>query len=242
MTDIQVKRGDIDFRGYDIARSQFFTSVNIISVTFSRRYIRFSSDCVRKFGNTEYIGLLVHPDEPICIVRQRSANQKDVMRWSKIHAGKIYCRTISGAAFLDTLYDLFNWNPGCNYRLRGEIIRFDNERAVSFNICEPEIFVPHDMELPQDFYITKQTSRAFITLPQSWKDNFGESYYSYLSRRSIKLSGMSISDVTAEYNTQPELHPTPPEKVGENMQDLFIKMQNKGEFHGNTTIAESQQV
>ena len=238
MTSVQIKRGDIDFRGYEIARAQFFTSANMISVTFSRRYIRFSSDCISKFGDTEYIGLFIHPYERVCIVRPRSAEQKDVMRWSKIRDGKIYGRAISGAAFLDTLYDLFEWNPAYNYRLRGEIVRFDNERAVSFNICEPEIIIPRDTEPPQDFYITKQTKRVSIILPQSWKNNFGDSYYNYLSQRNINLSGMPISDTTAEYNTRPELNPTSPEKIDENIQDLLIKMQNKEVLYGDKTIAE----
>jgi len=238
MISVQVKHGDIDFRGYEIARTQFFTSASMISVTFSNRCIRFSSDCIRKFENTEYIDLLVHPYERVCIARPCSAEYRNKMRWAKLRNGKMYVREISGAAFLATLYDLFNWNPAYKYRLRGEIVQFDGECVVSFDISEPEIIIPCDITPTHDMYIIKQTKKASVILPQSCKDNFGDSYYSYISRSNIKLSGVPIFDNAEEYNTQPELNPTDSEKIVENMQDLFVKMQNKEELYGNSTIAE----
>ena len=238
MTSVQVKRGDIDFRGWEIAHTQFFTSASMISVTFSHRNIRFSSDCIRKFENTEYIDLLVHPYESVCIARPCSVEYKNKMRWAKLRNGKIYGREISGAAFLDTLYDLFNWNLAYKYRLRGEIVQFDGERVASFDIYEPEIIIPCDITPTHDMYITKQTKKASVILPHSWKDNFGDSYYSYISRKNMNLSCLPIFDTAAEYNTQPELNPTSPGKITENMQDLFVKMQTKEGLYGNPTIAE----
>ena len=238
MISVQVKHGDIDFRGYEIARTQFFTSASMISVTFSNRCIRFSSDCIRKFESTEYIDLLVHPYERVCIARPCSAEYKNKMRWSKLRNGKMYVREISGVAFLDAFYDLFNWESSYKYRLRGEIVQFDGERVVSFDISEPETIIPCDITQPHDMYIIKQTKKSSVILPQSCKNNFGDSYYSYISRKNIKLSGIPIFNTATEYNTQPELNPTDSEKIGENMQDLFVKMQNKEELYGNPTIAK----
>jgi len=238
MTSVQVKRGDIDFRGYEIARTQFFTSANMISVTFSPRYIRFSSECVRKFENTEYIDFLVHPYEPVCIANPCSAEYKDKMQWSKLRNGKIYCKEISGAAFLDTLYELFNWNTAYKYRLRGEVVQFDGKRVASFDICEPEIIIPNDITPAHDMYIIKRMKKMSVILPQSCKNNFGDSYYSHISRKNMKMSSIPILDTMVEYDTQPELNPTSPEKISEDMQDLFIKMQNKEELYGDKTITE----
>ena len=45
---VEVKSGEFDLRGYEIARSQFFDSTDRITVTFGQGDIRFSAPAVRK--------------------------------------------------------------------------------------------------------------------------------------------------------------------------------------------------
>lgn len=235
MNRVQVKRGDMDFRGYETAREQFFTSANMISATFSRHRIRFSSDCVRRFsdfGNIEYIELLVHPENHVFIVRSSFPEHKNAMRWAKTQSEKIYCREISGIAFLGVLYDLFNWDYEYKYRLRGKILKFDNGRAALFNIHEPEVILSYDMPPLDGTYITARTKRNVTALPLRWQNSFGKPYY---SRENIYLHDMPVVDVSEEYDNQPEINPTSSEKINDNIQQLLVQMQESEKYHGNTS-------
>ena len=60
-TEVIAQGGDIDFRGFEIARSQFFDIKNRLSVRFSNEKFSFGKACLKKLENAEYVELLIHP-------------------------------------------------------------------------------------------------------------------------------------------------------------------------------------
>ena len=58
---IEVQGGDFDYRGFEIAREQFFNNSDKLSVTFSLKSMKFSYNCVKKLADTQFIELLIHP-------------------------------------------------------------------------------------------------------------------------------------------------------------------------------------
>jgi hypothetical protein len=212
---------NFDLHDFEVARAQFFTSANIVSVTFTRKYLRFSNCCVRKFTDVEHIELLVQPDENRFAVRACSESDKNVMRWLSHYDSKTHSRAISGAAFLGTLYELFGWEPEFNYRFRGEIIHHGNDWVMLFNANEPEVMICSDSEnIPHDLYISKHGKRHCIALPGRWQNSFGEQYCELSERTELY-----IGNTFAEYNKHPEINPTSHEAIGENIQQLL------GEFN-----------
>ena len=235
-TKVVIKRGDIDFRGYEVVRTQFFTDANMISVTFSPKCIRFSSACVRQFGNVEHIDLLVQPFDSFIAVRPCPAEYKNAMYWAKVRGGKISIRAISGTAFLGTLYELFDWQPSRKYRLRGEVVQLENERIALFDTRETEIIVSRELiptldaenayinEVDNDNIYVVSRSRKFITmLPKPWKGSFGVDYYTHNNTR---LVDTYIDSTITAYNDDPNLNPTAPDIVGENMRQLLLELQS----------------
>ena len=67
---IQAQTGDPDFRGFEIARTQFFGTAQKVRVTFSMDNITFSSDALKKLNNPEYVEFLVHPQKKFFAVRK----------------------------------------------------------------------------------------------------------------------------------------------------------------------------
>lgn len=141
---VEVKSGEFDLRGYEIARSQFFDSTDRITVTFSQGDIRFSAPAVRKLDST-LVELLIHPKKLVFAVRNAGKDCRNAMQWSKRKDGKNSPREISGTAFLPTLYSLLGWNDDCRYRITGVKRGSGNDAVLLFNLSEPEIFIPNDM-------------------------------------------------------------------------------------------------
>ena len=210
----KITKGEFDLRGYEVIRVQSFASASITSVSFSRNGIRFSSECIRKFVRTEYIELKVHPYNQQIAVIPCSEQHKLKMCWARIHTDGVSVRTISASAFIKTLYDLFEWDIEMRYRLRGEILHYNNETVALFDVRTPEIF----------------TSRYDMTMP--WATGFGESYYRYKKSR---LPDTSIMDFFSEYDNEPELQPTAQDIAEVNIRLLIEKMQKEGRYSNAST-------
>ena len=89
-------------------------------ITFDSKGIQFSTTCVKKFNNNQYIEMLVHPLKNLIVVRSSNKKVRNSMQWAKMDtSGNIVSRKISGSAFVPTLYELFNWNKDYKYRIRG---------------------------------------------------------------------------------------------------------------------------
>lgn len=206
---ITIKRGEFDMRGYDVVRTQFFASASMISASFSPRGIRFSTACVRKFVNTEYIDLQIDPFKLTIAVVPCSEHYKNKMLWARVYADGISARNISASAVLTTLYKILGWDTDKRYRLRGDIIGSGRGAYALFDTKTPEIF----------------SSRYEMTMP--WAIWFGEDYYSY---RQSRLAFGAIQDVYAEYDSEPEIQPTAQEAADDNIRALIDKMQSKERY------------
>lgn len=195
---IEAQPGDFDLRGYEIARSQFFDTARKICVTFSVDGIVFSTECIRKFDKALFIEMLVHPNEHLLVVRPCAKETRNAVRWANLNEDHYSSRTVSCAAYIKTLYELFGWKSGCKYRVRGIYRQKDNEAVVIFNMKETEIFIPQesldlareetitDDLLPKDVRpFTAGPKKDIMAYPSAWANTFGSNYYRHAQAREL---------------------------------------------------------
>ena len=99
--------GDFDLRGFEIAHLGFFDTKRTPSVSLECDCIKFSAECLRRINNGNYVELLMHPTERKLAVRQTVKENRNAVAWSKDVAGVKVPRNIACAAFIDTLFSLF---------------------------------------------------------------------------------------------------------------------------------------
>jgi len=190
--------------GYQIIRTQFFASANKTSMSISPRGIRFSTACIRKFPETEYIELKIHPFETMLAVIPCNKRHKNKMRWARLRDDSVSVRAISAGSFLDTLHELFGWDTEKRYRLRGEILRNGSDIYAVFDANTPEIFTGrYDFEIP----------RATC---------FGEDFHLYKNSR---MEDVGAAQTFSEYNNEPDLRPSSQNVAKKNVRALIEKMQ-----------------
>lgn len=204
-----------DLHNYEIVRTQFFASASMTSVSISPNGIRFSMACIRKFPETEYIELKVHPHNHMLAVVPCSDRNKQKMCWARLRDDSISVRLINGSAFLGTLYELFDWDFERRYRLRGEIVRHGEEIMALFNVLTPEIFSSrYDFEMP-------------------WTTSFGENFHMHKKSRP---GGALMMGVFSEYDSEPNLRPTSQKMANKNIRTLIDKMHNVSDSNASTNI------
>lgn len=95
-----------------VARTQFFPSINDKNVSISPDGVRFSTALVRDWADTEYITLTVDEEQRLLIIRKSRIDERDSQRWRKMEKDKPAGRKITGRPFSDLLYELMGWSKG----------------------------------------------------------------------------------------------------------------------------------
>ena len=139
---VSVEPGDFDFSGYEIARLDFFDTGNTPSVTFYDRTIKFSAECTNRLQSDGRVELLVHPTERRFAVRRTAKDNRNAVVWCQPYDGKRNRpRNIACAAYFDTLYSLFGWNPQHKYKVYGSLVKNGDEEVCIFNANDACMFI-----------------------------------------------------------------------------------------------------
>ncbi|OON87459.1 DNA invertase [Oribacterium sp. C9] len=181
---IEVEAGDLDLRGFEIARSEFFDSKTQPYIHIADKEIRFNSVCVRKFGTNNTVELLIHPLRKKFAVRPTTNENRNRIIFSKLDDGMYVPRSISTAAFSDTLFKIMGWNTEYKYRIIGSLYEKENELAYIFDANESEAYIksshyPNSCE--EDGTIHSQPftpcGNRIRAIPECWVENFGKPFY-----------------------------------------------------------------
>jgi DNA invertase Pin-like site-specific DNA recombinase len=240
--EVKVESGDFDLRGYEIARSQFFDITRKVCVTFSKDSLWFSTECTRKFEGT-YIEMLVHPREQLLAVRPSAKDVKNAVRWQKIKEDYYCPRTISGTAFLSTLYKIFGWKIECRYRVRGIHRLKDNEAVIIFDMRETEIFIPD--AVTENYFsgdiqplVTGLTNNV-IAYPPSWANDFGYNYYRHAQARELASIGQdgtwNIAIEAKPFVIENGLNVTKPDIIASSITQIINNIEQ-----GGTNVGDEQ--
>lgn len=179
---IETHSGEFDLRGYEVARGQYFSHTGKATVTFTKHTVKFNTESIKKFPQCSYVEMLVHPGKKIFSIRSTTKENRNSVQWAKLHEDVFLPRTISGKAFLPTLFTLFGWNTAYRYRLTGHLLQNNTESILIYNLCDTEIFISSDNmnedALPSSTTpFTTGVKKEIVAYPAEWAANFGENYY-----------------------------------------------------------------
>ena len=197
---IQVEAGDFDLRGFEVARSELFDTRYSPSVTFDDKSVKFNAECIRRFGEKNYIEMLVNPVDRRFAIRRASKENRAGVLCSNARNGVYYPRSIPSAAYAGTLFRLFGWNPDYKYRVVGSLYEKDGEIAYIFDTSNSEAFFrPGILQSGKDendgSIVTPliTSGKRIRAIPESWAKNFGTQFY---------LHDKTISELIAQ--TEPD--------------------------------------
>ncbi len=225
-SNIEVRSGDFDLRGYEVARVQFFDTQKI-AVTIAakdRCYITFSSKAIHKLENCQYIEFLLHPRKRIFAVRPCTKESRLGMQWAWYRQGRFVPKKITGSAFVPTLYKIFQWDGACGYRFIGQVRSQDNETLILFNIDEVETIIPTSVLKKRKDLPCLKNRKNISAYPETWADNFGSEYYTQV--KADEFSAPAISEdwnpaMTGQTYKISDLQTTNPEERRENIASLL---------------------
>ena len=157
------KRGDFDFRKYQVTREQFMPDHRRISVSVSMTHMKFSLDAATALEGERYIEILYHPLYQMIAVRRSSKKNSHSVRWATWEDEKLRACKFKGSAFLPILYELCHWQEKYRYIVEGYVKEDDEDKVLIFYMDEAE-------------YGLMRENKRVTAYPTKWKDSFGDEY------------------------------------------------------------------
>ena len=237
----EARSGEFDLRGYEVARGEFFTSLQNIAVTFSANEIVFSTFSLGKLGYTPLIELLVDPIRRLFAVRPAAKECRNAVAWLRYDGKKYHVKRIVGTAFLPTFFQMSEWDVRCKYRVRGIYRQQDAGEVLLFDLRETEVTLPGKSRrdstdtpytVPEDMRpLTATAQKNILAYPVDWFDEFGTDYYRYAQMRELfsmmsgedwelQTLGTPVSDVEG-------LAPTPEEELNRELNRMLGMMREE---------------
>ncbi len=183
--------------GYQVVRADFLmrrTECPAISINDKR--ISFNVECQRKFHDVHYIQLLVHPTERKIAIRPCLAMDVYSIRWRLDVERPFIPKSIACQYFSDALYQIMDWNPEYQYRIRGTWAKHGKEQIIVFDIRNAAPYTIVDQHPENGASVRKRLD----ILPQ---DNmFGTEFYEY----NIQNAFYYMNPHT-DWNAQAKSHP-----------------------------------
>ena len=134
------KAGIFTLDGYEIARSQFFTTKEKPIVSIGNGRVSFNTTCLKKFENIEYVELLINTVEKCIAIRPCSKDNPNAFAWGKKRNGRWVPLPKSISGFANILYSITGWDQENRYRLLGQYLSDGDDQLILFDLSEPEIY------------------------------------------------------------------------------------------------------
>ena len=129
----------LNLSGYEIVRAQFFSTLSNPAMTISNGKMRFNTACMKKFGDEEYVELLLNTVERCIAIRPCSKGNPNAIRWGRLKDSRWSVSAISCRGLAKTLFDIMEWEEDTRYRFRGEYVGAGENKMLLFQLDEPDV-------------------------------------------------------------------------------------------------------
>ena len=169
--------GQSELEGCEIVDVKMFSDLNVPAINLQKENIRFSTACIRKMNCDRYVELLVHPLRKQLAVRPTTADNRCAIIWcSEL---KKTPRPVACKAYIETLFQIFEWNIDYKYKLYGCVYREGDEAACVFSDSDAGVYIRKEEFLSANEVqgkLLNSSGMRIRAVSRELGNRFGESY------------------------------------------------------------------
>lgn len=148
---LEVQGGSFDLSGYEVADFKLFSDQRVPAIMLHRDNITFSVAGIRAMDlKDNYVELLVHPLRKEIAVRPTDKNNRCAIRWSSGNRGNRQSRQVAAKAYIQTMYQIFCWEPENHYKLYGRVYQDGQDAACIFAGTNASVYIKNDEVTVED--------------------------------------------------------------------------------------------
>ena len=167
---------DEDMSDYQVVRGEFLGGRTPVSMTFKENCVRFSLPAIRAL-DVFHVEMLIEPIGGYFAVRPGDQKESHSLCWARKRYGKLERTNIQAGGFIDTIYDLFNWNRKLTYRINGSCLEKDGEKLLFFDVKHTEILIPKHYAKVKHVYGPSAPRGSIVAYKKEWGGEYGDTYY-----------------------------------------------------------------
>lgn len=171
------------YPGYQIVRQQFFSLLEKPTLYFSDGKLSFSTNCLKRFRNVEYVELLFNPVENKIAIRPCTPSNPNAIKWGRFDKGRWLTTAKSCKGFSSPLFEKMAWEPGERYRISGQYINNAGQQLLVFNLNNHEKMVKIGR------------AKYKIAVPEDAQNCFGVNYCEYIEEQEHWKNKQDFYDV-----------------------------------------------
>lgn len=148
---LEVEGGSFDLSGYEVADFKLFSDQRVPAIMLHRDNITFSVAGIRAMDlKDNFVELLVHPLRKEIAVRPTDKNNRCAIQWSSGIRGNRQSRQVAAKAYIQTMYQIFSWEPENHYKLYGRVYRDGQDAACIFAGTNASVYIKNDEVIVED--------------------------------------------------------------------------------------------
>ena len=170
------------------------------AITFSKGKIKLNVPIVRKYGEDNYLELLINPLEGKFAVRRSEKDNRSAVQVSLLRNGQYYPKPISATAFYSTIFGLFDWDTEIGYRIIESLFEQDGESVYIFNRSDSQALMHMETMTALDDSGSEKSDlslssqgRNVRAIQAEWFTSFGKEFY-FHEQTLIELESQSERD------------------------------------------------
>ena len=188
---IEAKPGDFDLRNYEVADFKLFDEQRVPAIILQTSEIKFGMSCVRGMACDDYIELLIHPTQKKIAIRPTTKENRCAIQWTSGGKTSKEPRSISCKAFIDTLFQIFDWRTDFKYKLYGCIYRDGKDSACIFTGTDASVYIKKEQILAKGVdasgKLLNQSGKRIRAHAGNLRNRFGQEYYAAKSMQEMVL-------------------------------------------------------
>lgn len=141
-----------------------------------RSKISFNHECQRKFLDVGHVQLLIHPSQRKLAIRPCGERDVNSIRWRVDAERPISSKILRCQYFSAALFQIMDWNPAYQYRVRGTWASSGQDEIIIFDVTNA---VPVATVQQNSLGTGFRRSRRIDLLSEGWDRVFGEEFYAY---------------------------------------------------------------
>ncbi|MCI6935582.1 MAG: recombinase family protein [Clostridiales bacterium] len=148
---LEIEGGSFDLSGYEVADFKLFSDQRVPAIMLHRDNITFSVAGIRAMDfKDNFVELLVHPLRKEIAVRPTDKNNRCAIQWSSGIRGNRQSRQVAAKAYIQTMYQIFRWEPENHYKLYGRVYRDGQDAACIFAGTNASVYIKNDEVTVED--------------------------------------------------------------------------------------------
>ena len=175
---VTIKKGSVDLSNYELVRKEIISAFRMPEISINSAHISFNRAAIETMPDTRLIEILVMPANKYLVVRKADKDDRYALSWSAEKEGVLYKKIICGAAFIPTLYKLFDFNEEYEYKVYGDVLRKGDEKFLFFDMKDAISLIKETEIAPEGTEPKRKRTKKNKTYPKEWEKTFGEKYYS----------------------------------------------------------------